>query len=177
MLEKGIIMANFLHSETIDELTPKFIQAILNEIRFSRTLPNSLLNEFLIVQAQMPVNFSHMMYNYVLVDWLSNEIMNQYNQQRHISQLPKINHQCNYPTVLNNLVEDFTQNNEHLEAWSTLFHRYVRVDLHLSTSDFQNAGRQSGRNIRRRQRLGYTLLCHHLLSLERTALEHKHPDY
>jgi len=172
MLEKGIIMANFLHSETIDELTPKLIQTILKAIRFSHPLPKTLLNQFSTVQGQMP----RMMYHYILVDWLSNEIMSQYNHHRQIFLLAEINCQCDYPSVLNNLDEDFTRNNERLEAWSILYHRYVRVDLHLSTMDFQNAGRQSGRNIRRRQRLGYTLLCHHLLSLERTTLEHKHPD-
>mgnify|MGYP003642082374 CR=1 FL=1 len=164
-------MAFLLQSETTDELTPKLIQEILNAIRFARPLPPTLLNELSIVKAQMPLNATRMMSNYVLVNWLTNVIMSQYNQHRAIYQLPEINRQCSYPTLLSNIDEDFTQNNEHLEAWSVLYYRYVRVDLRLSISDFQNVASQSDRNLRRRQTLGYTLLCHHLLSLEQIALD------
>ena len=170
-------MTNLLHSKAIDELTPKVIQVILKAIRFSRPLPNTELNDLSIVQAQMPVNISKTMHDYILIDWLSNEITNQYNRHRQIYQLSPINRQCSYHALLDHLDEDFTQNNEHLEAWSLLYHRYVRVDLGLSTTDFQNAARQSDRNLRRRQTVGYTLLCHHLLSLERATSEHKHVDY
>jgi len=169
-------MTNLSHPEVID-ISPKIIQAILKAIRFSRPLPNTALHNLSIVQAQIPLVVSETMQDYLLVDWLSHEIVNQYNQHRQIYQLPPVDQQCNYPALLINLDEDFTQNNEHLEAWSLLYHRYVRVDLRLSSTDVQNIAGQSDRNIRRRQRVGYTLLCHHILSLERTVLEHNPTHY
>jgi len=169
-------MASLLQTDTFDELTPKLIQDILNTIFFARPLPTTPLNGFSIVQAQMSPNVSHMMSNYVLVNWLSNEIMSQYNQHRKIYQLAEVNRHASYPALLNNLDEDFIQNNEYLEAWSILYYRYVRVDLRLSIIDFQNVAGQSDRNLRRRQKVGYTLLCHHLLALERAAVERNDLD-
>jgi hypothetical protein len=165
-------MTNLLLSD-LNDMTPKIIQTILGAIRFSRPLPDKSLNVLSIVQKQVPQNVPKTMHDYMLIDWLSNEITTQYNQHRQTHQLPAIHRQCNYARVLTHLAEDFTEHSEHLQAWSMLYHRYVRVDIQLLTTDVQTVTLHSDRNLRRRQTLGYALLCHHLLSLEQATLERR----
>jgi len=72
-------------------------------------------------------------------------------------------------SVLNVLRQDFAHSNDELEAWSVLYHRYVRLDLNLQVQDIANTLRTNARLINRRQGHGFYRLTEYLSRLEAEA--------
>ncbi|MBX3086792.1 MAG: hypothetical protein KF716_34485 [Anaerolineae bacterium] len=64
------------------------------------------------------------------------------------------------------LEEDFQTSNEELQAWSLLYHRYVRVDLNLPLKQIETIVKVADRTLNRRQDLGIFRLTNKLLELE-----------
>lgn len=67
------------------------------------------------------------------------------------------------------LREDFRRGNAELEAWSALYHRYVRVDLDLQMQAFAALVGQDLRTLRRRLAHGVARLTAQLIADEREA--------
>ncbi len=67
------------------------------------------------------------------------------------------------------LVHDFRRGNAELEAWSTLYHRYVRVDLDLQMQGLAALTSQDLRTLRRRLALGVARLTGALIAAEQEA--------
>ncbi len=85
--------------------------------------------------------------------------------------LPPPNVQCPQLSIR----EDFQQNNQELEAWSVLYHRYVCVGHNLQMQDIAALTEQDSRLLRRRRTLGQKRLMHLLIEEEQAARQ-KHAE-
>jgi len=97
-----------------------------------------------------------------LIDYLIGTIGRCYNKLRQtVGFIPATTHEPRNQ-ALAMLHEDFMAANKELEAWSLLYHRYVRIDLDLSLQAVSRLVGQSIRNLNRRQSLGLTRLLSHM---------------
>ena len=72
-----------------------------------------------------------------------------------------------------NLIEDFRLENRELEAWSILYHRFVRVEMDLTFEKIANLVGMPLRTLQRRQQLGLRRLLSILVQREIQTLESK----
>lgn len=87
-------------------------------------------------------------------------------QHREIYGLPPVAWPKGKNGDLSALCNDFRFANAELEAWSLLYHRYVRVDLALSMGQISQTVKQPERTLNRRSRLGAVRLTHELVRRE-----------
>jgi hypothetical protein len=78
--------------------------------------------------------------------------------------------------LLERLRGDFGCGNAELEAWSLLYHRYVRVDLDLPLDQLCCLVGQTGRTLNRRRHLGAVRLTHLLIQREMGARRSRRLD-
>ncbi|MBN1566085.1 MAG: AAA family ATPase [Anaerolineae bacterium] len=81
---------------------------------------------------------------------------------RQIAELPIPDVECSNFTPAG----DYQHNNEELEAWSVLYHRYVCINHNLSNVNFADLVSVEDRTIRRRLNVGITRLMHILVDDE-----------
>jgi len=159
-------MTNLLHGLTI-----KMVQDTLRAIRFSNPIPETALQQLKVVERLLPPKAPSHMKDFLLTEWISQQITTKYDQHRKLYKLQRVDPTSNYLQVLACLSQDFKQRHEHLEAWSILYYRHVRVDVTIPNEDLEGITSQSERNIRRRQQHGYVLLYNHITSLELSHLK------
>lgn len=101
-----------------------------------------------------------------MLSWLNELVLTGLITQREYHRL-KTPKSITSSEVLEVLPLDFQQHSHELEAWSVLYHRFVRVDLDLSWQHLAQLTASTERTLRRRQERGLRRLLSEILALER----------
>ncbi|GIK56023.1 MAG: hypothetical protein HND44_03870 [Chloroflexi bacterium] len=104
-----------------------------------------------------------------LYDLCQEMVQQQLNGQRQVEGLPPITPPTTRPAALAVLVQEFSQNSEKLEGWSTLYHRHFSP-VSLRPKEIETAVPHSRRNVDRRHRQGVDMLWELLYRQEMTAM-------
>ncbi len=160
-------------------LFPEHLKRVLDAARSARPIPATPLKAFEVVRQRLmdPSGVADSSAtDYLLVDWLAEQIAEGLSWHRQHYHLSPPDPACGLEEALAGLAADFRQGSGELEAWSLLYHRYVRVDLNLSWVQLEAATLQDSRTLRRRQQHGLHRLAHQLLHREREARLASHRD-
>ena len=141
------------------------VREILRSLRFSKPVLPHPIQELPVLQQQLPTDSSIDLQEAICIQWLSNEITALYNQHRQKYDLLPITNKTSYSELLTHISQDFDLHDQHLEAWSILYYRHVRVDIQFQEEDLEHTSEQSQRTLRRRQARGYILFYRHLMNL------------
>lgn len=104
--------------------------------------------------------------DWAVYDGLTRLIAHRLARQRRLCGLTSDLRCAEYSLLLERLRGDFGCGNAELEAWSLLYHRYVRVDLDLTLDQICCLVGQTGRTLNRRRHLGTVRLTHLLIRRE-----------
>ncbi len=159
-------------------LSPGNLRRVLDASRAARPLPGTPLRAFVVVQQRLmdPSLANAAAVDFVLIDWLTEEIVAGLRDQRQHYRLPGPDLGSSLEEALDELALDFAQGVNELEAWSVLYHRYARVDLDLSWGQLETVTAQDERTLRRRQERGMRRLTQRLLARERAVKQATHRD-
>ncbi len=156
-------------------LSSKAVKAALRAMQSAKPLPpEHPLRFFLTVREQLSapeVLGGETATEVVIFGYLTRLIIEQLGRLRAIYGLPPPDVQCSYLDIQS----DFRQNNQELEAWSVLYHRYVCVGHDLQMQDIAALAHKEERQLRREQAVGLTRLTHVLIEAEQAA-RHQHTE-
>jgi len=149
-------------------ITPQLLKAVLQACRSGQKLPDEVIR----LQALNPVRGKSIKeQNQYVLDQLTAMVERALAQKRlelglSGAELDAVAKKA-YKEALR---KDFQQENETLEAWSSLYYRYF-APLELSQPEINEVISCSERNFRRRWQLGWKYLADEWMALERHALE------
>jgi hypothetical protein len=107
--------------------------------------------------------------DWAVYDGLSRLIAHRLARQRRLCGLTGDLRCTEHGLLLERLRADFACGNAELEAWSLLYHRYVRVDLDLTLEQICGHVSLTARTLSRRRHLGAVRLTHLLIRREMSA--------
>lgn len=142
------------------------VKKVFSAVRFTKPIPTTLLNGLAVIKLVSMFEDSLLPTDMMMVDWLNQLIETKLIYYRQLYRLRLPDDNDTRDEVMDALRRDFYSANEHLEVWSILYHRYVRVDLNISTDELEDITANSERTLRRRQKKGYKWLSEEILWLE-----------
>lgn len=122
-------------------LTEEAIHHAMESLRQARPLGDSPLRRLVWVWEQLnrrQPTFSSVEFDVTLGEALASLIEERLAHHRAVEGIPA-EPATNREAALNRLREDFTRDNAELEAWSILYHRYIRLELNLRVQDLAHA--------------------------------------
>ncbi len=139
-------------------LSPNDIRNWLKAIQHNQDYPAHICEQIPTLHIELEKLVTSHLKNYTATQWITQQIQVQYNLIRERYHLPLSDLDLSRKETIDQIRQDFVHNNKIIEAWSVLYHFYVRVDLSFSESELEKMTLQSTRNLRRRKKLGYKLL-------------------
>lgn len=133
-------------------LTEIAVRQALESMRQGTELGQTPLTRLLSIRdkmAQTRVNAGYIRPDIVVYDALTQIIEQQYQHLRQLEDLPEPRLQTRQQ-ALRDFQTDYEQGNTELEAWSTLQHRYIYIDLSLQIQELASAVQAKTRHINRR---------------------------
>jgi hypothetical protein len=162
---------------TLTSITKNDLRQVLEASRMAHPIPITPLHalatfqHYLFKQVFGIESLSGAIIDTLLVEWLNTIIQSELTQRRKNFDLHPPQNRRSLPEALTDLQSDFMQESCELEAWSLLYHRYVRVDLELAIAQLERTTAQNKRTLRRRQERGLRRLLH-VIIVEEIAFHH-----
>lgn len=154
-------------------LDAKAVREVLEALRQAVPLDDHLLGDFLIVREQLQTPEAiagEVAAAQVIYTMLVERITASLERLRTVEEIENVaGADIGRAAAEVALIADFGTDNVELEAWSVLYHRYVRVDLDWQVQDIARLVSQVVRTVRRRLMHGISRLTEQLVVEERAA--------